>query len=480
MRIHNTLLGALALGLVAVSPLAISGSAIAQEAATAAKVVSQPAAQVDITIFGSSYAQVEETRRIELKQGVNSVLLTGVAAQYKQNSLRLVGVKNGAGVLTIKSSTYQPATLTTERLLELSVGKKITVATSGVGGKSYSGELLSTQGGNLILKSDNGTIDVVQGGNVTFHEAPAGLTATPSLVMEVAADKAGTYDVTFIYETGGFGWAANHSAILDEAASKLKSWESSVLITNESGSSFANATVRLISGRVVENEEAAGGARMYSAAKAVRSDSAQVEDVGEQKTYILPGKVSLGNGQARLVPLFTASNVPVKRTYVVPATAPYRGITGGFASVRLTVDNCLRDNMGKAIPQGVVKLYQFNTDGNLLQTGTARTTDRAVNEVFDLNVGKASDIKYEVKTVTSKKLAKVADEQRSVENTVEVTVFNYKSQPVLVQLELQASTAQLDKAWTVKSTDSATIVTSVAGNGQSTVRYVVVVPDYGN
>lgn len=148
--------------------------------------------------------------------------------------------------------------------------------------------------------------------------------------------------------------------------------------------------------------------------------------------------------------------------------------------MRLTVDNCLRDNMGKAIPQGVVKLYQFNTDGNLLQTGTARTTDRAVNEVFDLNVGKASDIKYEVKTVASKKLAKVADEQRSVENTVEVTVFNYKSQPVLVQLELQASTAQLDKAWTVKSTDSATIVTSVAGNGQSTVRYVVVVPDYGN
>ena len=106
MKVHNTLLGALALGLVALSPLATSGFATAQEAATTAKVVSQPAAQVDITIFGSSYAQVEETRRIDLKQGTNSVLLTGVAAQYKQNSLRLVGVKNAAGVLTIKSSTY--------------------------------------------------------------------------------------------------------------------------------------------------------------------------------------------------------------------------------------------------------------------------------------------------------------------------------------------------------------------------------------
>lgn len=476
MKLRNTLFGALALGLVGISPVVGSAIAYAQEA----QIVSQQAAQVDLTIFGNSYAQVEETRRLELKQGLNRVLLTGVAAKYRSDSLRLVGVKKGPGAVTVKSSIYQPATLTTERLLALSVGKSITVTNQTA---TTAGKLLAVQGGNLIIDTDGGAVEVVSaGGNIRFHETPADLTATSSLVLEVVADKAGAYDVTFIYETGGFGWTAKHSAIYDDAAGKLKSWESTVLLTNSSGTSFSNATVRLITGRVVAQEEA-GGARMYSAAKASRQeDAAAVEDVGEQKVYVLPGKVALSDGQARLVPLFVANNVPVKRTYVVPGNAPYEGTASGFASVRLTVDNCLRDNMGKAIPAGVVKVYQFNADGNLLQTGAASTGDRTVDEIFDLVIGKASDIKYEVKTVSANPLPVKSDrEQRMSENTVEVTVFNYKGVEVNAQIELAGvNTTKLDGSWTINSRDSASLVTKVAKGAQSKVRYLVVVPYYGN
>ncbi len=58
---------------------------------------------VDVTVFGDGFAQVEETRFVDLKAGKNLIQLNGVAGKYRQDSLRIIDAK-GKGEFKYKSA----------------------------------------------------------------------------------------------------------------------------------------------------------------------------------------------------------------------------------------------------------------------------------------------------------------------------------------------------------------------------------------
>jgi hypothetical protein len=483
----------------------------AAAAADEGLVRAQRASSVDVTIYGNRFAQIEETRRVHLQAGDNRILLDGIAAHYRPDSLRVVDAKlvrtnvlnpksanpaaGGPKAFSYLSATYRPANLTPDKLLAGSVGKRVTIKNaSGAGSADIEGVLVNITGGMAVIQTDDGKTSILPAYNATLASAPKGLSNTAALVLEVWAAVEGDYDLNFLYDTDGITWNAKHSLIYDDEKSNVESWESSVAIDNNSGTTFEKATVRLLSSSVAD---AGGEGKMYRAGPMAESAGlrdASVESVGDQKSYTLPGEVALVEGQSRQVPLFRAANVPVKREYYIASDNGYYRTGKQEVSIRLEVDNCEAKNLGKALPSGSVKIYQRNKAGKLQLTGSARIGHKAVDEIFQMVIGTSSDIKWERLLVDRQEVAspngagaagpktgRAAPAQPNNEEVWELKTYKFvvsnfkRDRDVEVVIEVYFPTNQTVGApWKLKdSIEQARTTLSVPKSGQSEVKLSV-------
>ncbi len=446
-------------------------------------VETKSAGSVDVTVYGNSFAQVEETRQVALQAGRNRIQLNGIAAQYRPDSLRVVGV-SGPGKWTYKTATYQSANLTWEQILTDSVGEKITATIgSGANAKDVTGTLLSVNGGGIVLQGDDGKTYLTTGAGVSLSKLPAGLSNTAALVVECEVSVAGTYNVNFLYETGGVVWAAKHSVTYDDVKQKLESFETTVNVINQSGTSFDNATLWLLSGNVNE-ARTKGGFRTASAdynSEAAVVGSSAVQSVGERKVYKISEKISLANGQSRQIPLFSAVDVPVVREYYVSADSALAAEGLVPVGVRLKLKNCKESHLGTPLPGGTVKVYQRNSDKKLQLTDNANLKEVARDEAFTLVLGSSSDIKAENKLTKSVKVPGPASTNPNVpqtewqDNTYEVKAHNFKEKTdveVIVEVTLPADQQNVAPL-TRESATLGTAKLNVTAGKNSTVTYTL-------
>lgn len=460
-------------------------AASAQEATQNELAVTQAASAVDVTVFGDGFAQVEETRTVKLQAGRNRIQLNGIANKYRQDSLRIIDV-GGPSDFNYKSATYEPATLTNERILELSVGEKVGVTVgTGASARQVWGKLVTVRGGQAVVQGDDGSVYMTGTDQVVLPKLPAGLSATASLVVEADVKTAGTYQLHLLYETEGLSWAASHSVIYDQSKKSIDSYQVTVNVVNQSGTSFNNATLWLLSGGVQDAPRGGMRTAMYkeSAPAAASFDAAGVQSVGEKKVYRIPGQVSLGDNQSRQIPLYAGKNVPVEHEYYLPAQSYYQGGQESV-SVRLKVKNCTEHNLGSPLPAGAVKVYERNNESKLQLTANTYVKELAKDEAFELNIGTSSDIKAERTLASAKNVTVnggVAPQPRNgqepewQDRTFSVKVYNFKDKtPVEVLVEV-AVPAELDdiKPLTRKNATLGTSTIKVDAGKNETLTYTL-------
>lgn len=376
-------------------------------AADAAPLVETGAgSNVDITVYGRSFAQIEESRTITLQAGKNRIQLNGISGQYTPDSLRIVEV-TGPGDFKYNSATYQPANLNRDQILLRSVGEQVTVIVgSGANATAVTGKLISANGGQLIVVDGAGKTYMTGSGNAVVDKLPAGLSNTASLVVEATVDKAGSYEMRFFYESRGFSWAAKHSLIFNEEASRLDQFQTTVNVVNNSGTTFDGANLWLLSGNVPQNAKSASFGASYRAQSLRDSAESSVESVGERKVYKIPGTVDLIAGQSRQIPLFSTTNVPVDKEFLLQSWDYQYQRSDNLApvNVQLHMKNCVKSNMGMPLPAATVKVYQANSAGNLQLTATTSAKELALDEQFTLDIGTSSDVKAMVKMVKNQEV----------------------------------------------------------------------------
>lgn len=494
-------------------------------------VVAQPASSCAVTIYGSQMAHVQETRTVHLPKGQVRLQLNGIAAKYRPESLRPISFA-GPGNFKFHSATYQEANFTSERVLAESIGKEVTAwRHTEQGLKPVTGKLESANGTSLVL-SVAGRPELVNTGDVSLLQTPEGLSSTPSLVVEAETTAAGDYTLEFQYATDGMSWNATHSLIYNEEKGRIESWATYVNVVNGAGVSFHNAQVNLLAGTVAGGGEegAPGGVYMARAAMAapVASDSATVESVGDQNVFTLPGTVDLSVGKSRQISLFDQSsygrNVPVTRTYVVGNAVGRYSYGNGKkkAVIRLSVENCEKDGLGKPLPAGTVEVQQRKSGRTLQLTGKAYIGEKAQNESFDMNISSSSDVKWELKLVSNKEVngtveAPAADDEpgevsaytpapaappiyapapvrvgRAVrpvapvaaapvpaptpavfsEQQYELVVYNHKAdKDVQVKVEIVGTLKQLPKGWKSVTANRSETTLNIGRNGKASVKY---------
>ena len=154
------------------------------------------------------YAVVKQERELTLQKGRGTVRFSDVAAQIDPTTVHLRSLTDPAG-LKILEQNYEYDLLSSQKLLEKYVGRKVRLYQSG--GSYLEGTLLSTNGPVYEI---NGQIHMGHAGNVVLPALPENLVSKPTLVWLLRNATGAPQRVEAAYLTGGITWKADYVMLL--------------------------------------------------------------------------------------------------------------------------------------------------------------------------------------------------------------------------------------------------------------------------
>ncbi len=373
---------------------------------------------LDITIYNENRALVNDTRAADLTKGKNAIAFADVSSQIMPESALLQGKD-----IELMEQNFNYDLLSESSLLEKAVGSTVTVeyinpATGAI--KQNQAELLAVNGVSPILKID-GKIETQYPGRVIFNKVPDNLLAKPTLIMDVQSKSAQSQDLELSYLTRGLSWKADYVAELNDAENKMN-LNGLVTLNNNSGVDYKNANLKLVAGDVnivqnyVQPRMMKSMALMESAADMATGGMA-VSSLSDFYLYTLPRKTDILSNQTKQVSLLSGKNINVKKTYEFDNSLSLL-YTPELKKVKPTIfigfDNEKDNNLGIALPKGIVRLYKADNKGKMLFVGEDNINHTANMEKVRLTMGTAFDVFANAKrteyTQVSSKISEIGSE----------------------------------------------------------------------
>jgi len=459
--------------------------------------------QVQLTVYNQNFALVREQRTVQLERGVNFVRVEDVAARIDPTSIHFLSLTDPDGVV-VREQEYQYDMLTTDNILNKSVGKRVRlrrVTPEGV--EILQGTLLTPatvvvprtdqrydpysgqQRLSLAVQTDKGVVLNPQG-EWTLDELPAGLLAKPTLLWKLEADRPGRHDGRVSYLTEQITWKADYIAVANAADDMvdLNGW---VTLENHSGARYPDAALQLMAGDV-RRAAPAEPAAARGVLMGVRAAAPQFEEKAffEYHLYTLAGTTTIEDNSTKQLSLLSAPGVPVRKAYIFDPMrrfwyrwSPGSGQPGegedtqqGKVNVMLEITNSKENHLGMPLPKGKVRVYKSDEEGRLQFVGEDEIDHTPRDEKVRLWVGDAFDIVGERKRTDHQRIA-----DRIHENQYQITLRNHKDAAVTVVVveRLAGDWEILSKTHAFNKKDAHTIEfpVEVPKDGEVTVTYRV-------
>jgi hypothetical protein len=444
------------------------------------------------------YAVVRQERDLDLTKGRNAVRFTDVAALIDPTTVAFESMTDAKGT-TVLEQNYQFDLVSTDKLLQKYVDRPIAVdQIRGQSTESFNGTLLSTQGG-IVLRRDDGTVQILpHNAGVRLPALPGGLITRPTLVWDIAAQRAGTHRSRVSYQTQGLTWWADYNVVYAEGANAnacrlaVGAW---VSIVNQSGASYSDSRLKLVAGDVhrapATPAPAARMAKNGAAKVAQEIDGFAEKSFFEYHLYTLGRTTTLPDNSTKQLELFPAARrVPCEKLLVYyGAPGGYRGFLSSPATDRnygvqsnrkvdvyLQFKNAQNNNMGMPLPAGRVRVSkQDPADQTLEFIGEDIINHTPRNENLLLKLGSAFDVVGERRQVDFR----VDTNRKTMTEEVEVKLRNQKKErvEVLVKENLYrwVNWSIVQRSHEYRKEDSRTVIfpVTVAPEAEVTVRYIV-------
>ena len=444
------------------------------------------------------YAVVRQERDLELLKGRNAVRFTDVAALIDPTTVAFESMTDAKGT-TVLEQNYQFDLVSTDKLLQKYVDRPITVdQVRGQSTESFSGTLLSTQGG-VVLRRDDGSVQILpHNAGVKLPALPGGLITRPTLVWDVAAQRAGTHRTRVSYQTQGLTWWADYNVVYSEGANAnacrldVGAW---VSIVNQSGASYADSKLKLVAGDVHRAPARTAPASLAAENRASKvrqeADGFAEKSFFEYHLYTLGRTTTLPDNSTKQIELFPAArHVPCEKTLVYygapggyrgflssPATDRNYGLQGNRkVDVYLQFRNAENNNMGMPLPSGRVRVSkQDPADQTLEFIGEDVIDHTPRNENLLLKLGSAFDVVGERRQVDFK----VDTGRKTMTEEIEVKLRNQKKEKVEVlvkeNLYRWVNWTITQRSHEYRKDDARTVIfpVTVAPEAEVTVRYTV-------
>ena len=425
--------------------------------------------RTEITIYNENFGVVKETREIELEKGITTVMIQDVAKRIDPTS---VSITDLSAVTRVLEQNYLYDLVSKEKIYEKYIDKEISITDEH--GTTVKGTLLSYSGNELIIQNADG-VHVMRAEKASLPKLPEGLITKPTLKWLLDTSDGGDHDIQLSYMTEGLNWKADYVAVVnnDDSEVDLTSW---VTIDNTSGASYENAKLKLIAGEVHRVEEDTFYPGRVEEKEAVAPAPQQFEEEAffEYHMYTLQRSTDIMDNQQKQVTLFETDDVSVEKEYVFESGGYWWYHSSGEGAIKtmLSFENTEENNMGMPLPEGKVRVYKRDSEGQLQFIGEDRIDHTPKDEkirvylgdAFDL-VGERSQTEYET----------IGDD--AVEISYEVSLRNHKDEDVTITVidHFWGDWKVIDSSHDWEKEDSRTLVwyVDVPEDGETVLTYTV-------
>jgi hypothetical protein len=425
------------------------GAAPQAASVLAAEILAEPPSDLIVTVYrapdrnGGSidlddlrgFALISETRVVHLPAGRSRLRFEGVADGIEPASAIVTGFPGGVIEKNRDARLLSPAAL-----VESTLGKPVDLLrTIRKTGKTerLTGTLLSDAAG-VVFKSAQG-IEALRCSGLpeTFSFEPvSGLSARPTLSVEVRSPRAETKQVTLSYLSRGFDWAADYTATLsdDGKSFDLGAW---VTLANANGVGFSSAHTQVVAGTVnrangeeevepidigepilaqcwprgstsdvpevrmfmLAHDELKANAPMAMAMRerslqevvVTGAKKVQQEQLGDLKLYRVPERTTLASRQSKQVRLMDRSSIPVNTVYGADVDVEEDDAVSTPAQRLLRTKNTAANHLGLPLPSGSVAVFGA-VGGQRLLEHESELRDIATDEEVEINMGESPDV----------------------------------------------------------------------------------------
>jgi hypothetical protein len=389
---------------------------------------------VSITVYNQNFGLVREVRELPaLGSGKVELEFRDVAANIQPETVSIKAVSGGG--LTVLEQNYRYDLLTPQTLLEKYVGKRVRAyryheqtAKEDV----VDAELLSVQGGTVLRF--NNEITFGYPARLAFPQVPDNLIAKPTLVwlVDSAAAKQ-TIEVTYL--TQNLNWSADYVLVVDDAEKKadLNGW---VTLVNQSGASYKNAELKLVTGDV--NRVQPVPMRAYDVRAKAGLGAAprqfQEQSLFEYHLYSLQRPTNVLQNEQKQVSLLSATGIGINKKLIFFGQEYwFRGQYGQVLSNQkvgayLDIQNSEQNHLGMPLPKGTLRVYKADKSGAKQFVGEDAIDHTPRDEKFRVKLGEAFDVVGDRKQTEWRELGDC-----SSESAWEIEIRNHKDSAVEVE-----------------------------------------------
>jgi hypothetical protein len=439
---------------------------------------------LSVTVYNSDLALVRDVREIALPAGTVQLKFMDIASTINPATVHFRSLAD-ASRISVLEQNYEYDLLEPAKLLTKYVGREVTLLRPRqVNGNSEMEEVRAT-----LIADNNGPVwkigdEIVTGFNpagIRFPDLPDNLYDRPTLLWTLANRGAEKQKVEASYLAGHLSWSSDYVLTVsrDETSADLDGW---VTLVNNSGASFQNARLQLVAGELNRvREEVAYKALMDSATREPAAAPApfQQEAFSEYHLYTLGRRTSISDKETKQISLLDASSVPIAKVYEVDGQSYYfRSAMRPGAPARDPVQiyykfkNEEKGSLGMPLPSGTVRVYEADSQGNVLFAGEDRIGHTPKDEEVSLHVGNAFDVVAERKQTDYKEVW-----PRVHEMEYEITLRNHKTIPITVEVNEPIGgdweMISANQKWTKTAAFAAQFAVPVAKDGTTVLRYRV-------
>ena len=425
-------------------------------------------------------AFITELRTIDLPAGQSAIEFRDVTSTIVPQTADIQGLP--AGVL---ERNFDYDLLSPGSVLAKSIGQTVRlVRTEARTGRQIEQSAVIRSAPDGVMLEIDGKYEALSCSGLPekllFDKVPDGLRDTPTFSVRTEAPKAGRYTITLSYIATGLNWSADYIARIrpDGNSLDLSGW---ITLANFSATDFAKTPVEVVAGRTQLTGQdqpvdpwatpishgcwplKVSWAKMLQIAAdfagapppppppppmavpltiTVTASRKRIDPtrLADYKLYQLPEPTDVRAQQTKQVQFLDQEGVKFKRIYAYDVSelgAPSEDVA---ATVKLEFHNTLEAGLGKALPVGNLSVTEPSTTGDPVLIGQNRIRDTPEGLPFDIETGKAVDIRVHRRLLMDQEIGTGRD--KIYRWTSEITVDNDKSVPAAFQL----SQAMYDRA----------------------------------
>lgn len=378
-------------------------------------------AETAITVYNGNFGVVRETVPLELEAGISEQSYSGVTSQLEPESV-ILRDPSGQTALSVVEQSYRGDPIDQNGLLQMFEGETIRflktiddkeVVQSGKIIRAPSMVMTTNPYGNPqqrqlgpIVEVDGELITQLPG-TPLFPSLGDDSILEPTLSWKLHSEQPASIDAQLSYLTDGMTWRSDYNLLLPENGDTvtMTGW---VSIQNNTGTSFEDASIKLIAGDVnkVQDKNRARGQVMEMAVASRAADAPEVEakKFDEFHMYALPLRTTLRDRETKQVEFVRSEQVATEKLYIYNGTGGARYYGGlntnqnygqnaqSDVAIYREFKNSEANGLGMALPAGKTRFYRMDSDGQLEFTGENVIDHTPKNETIRVYLGNAFDL----------------------------------------------------------------------------------------